>query len=82
VLEQKGHLRHEEEGARYVYLPIVPREKARRSALRQLVRTFFDGSTEQAVAALLDESASRLNSDELNRLSKLIDEARKQEGRS
>jgi len=80
VLEEKGHLRHEEQGARYVFLPTVPREKARRSALKQLVRTFFDGSTEQAVAALLDLSASKLTAEELNRLSKLIDEARKKEG--
>ena len=80
VLEDKGHLRHEEQGARYVFLPTVPREKARRSALKQLVRTFFDGSTEQAVAALLDLSAAKLTSDELNRLSKLIDQARKEEG--
>ena len=80
VLEEKGHLRHEEQGARYVFLPTVPREKARRSALKQLVRTFFDGSTEQAVAALLDLSAAKLSSEELNRLSKLIDQARKEEG--
>src|SRR3954471_349842 len=53
VLEEKGHLRHEEKGPRYVYLPTVPREEARQSALSQLVQTFFDGSTEQAVAALL-----------------------------
>jgi predicted transcriptional regulator len=80
VLEEKGHLRHEEQGAKYVFLPTVPREKARRSALKQLVRTFFDGSTEQAVAALLDLSAAKLSSEELNRLSKLIDQARKEEG--
>ena len=82
VLEEKGHLRHEEQGARYVFLPTVPREKARRSALKQLVRTFFDDSTEQAVAALLDLRTARLSSEELNRLAKLIDDARKEEGRS
>ena len=80
VLEEKGHLRHEQQGPRYLFLPTVPREKARRSALRQLVRTFFDGSTEQTVAALLDLSASRLSDAELDRLSQLIDQARK-EGR-
>lgn len=80
VLEEKKHLRHDQEGPRYVYLPTVPREKARRSALRQLVQTFFEGSTEQAVAALLDLSASKLTGAELDRLSHLIDRARR-EGR-
>ena len=80
VLEAKGHLKHESRGPRYVFLPTIPREKARRSALKQLVQTFFDGSAEQAVVALLDLSASQLSDDELNRLSKLIDQARK-EGR-
>jgi predicted transcriptional regulator len=80
VLEEKGHLRHEANGPRYVFLPTVPREKARRSALRQLVQTFFEGSTEQTVAALLDLSGSRLSDAELDRLSKLIQQARK-EGR-
>jgi predicted transcriptional regulator len=80
VLEAKGHVKHESQGPRYVFLPTVPREKARRSALKQLVQTFFDGSAEQAVVALLDLSASNLSDDELNRLSELIDQARK-EGR-
>lgn len=80
ILEEKGHLRHEQQGPRYVFLPTLPREKASRSALKQLVQTFFDGSTEQAVAALLDLSGSKLSSDELDRLSDLIDQARK-EGR-
>ena len=80
VLEEKGHLRHEWRGPRYVFLPTVPREQARRSALRQLVQTFFDGSTEQAVAALLDQSARALSDAELDRLARLIDQARK-EGR-
>ena len=80
VLEEKGHLRHEEDGPRYVFLPTVPRERARRSALRQLLHTFFDGSTEQAVAALLDLSSTRLSDAELVRLSRLIADARK-EGR-
>ncbi len=80
VLEEKGHLRHEPRGPRYVFLPTVPREQARRSALQQLVRTFFDGSTEQTVAALLDLSDRGLSDAELDRLSRLIDQARK-EGR-
>jgi len=80
VLEEKGHLRHDQQGPRYVFLPTVPREKARRSALKQLVRTFFDGSTEQTVAALLDMASSRLSDEELDRLSQLINQARK-EGR-
>ncbi|HEX9705286.1 MAG TPA: BlaI/MecI/CopY family transcriptional regulator [Gemmatimonadales bacterium] len=80
VLENKGHVRHEQDGPRYVYLPTVPREKARQSALRQLVTTFFDGSAEQAVAALLDLSSTDLSPDELARLARLIAQARK-EGR-
>lgn len=80
VLESKGHLRHVEDGPRYVYSPTVPRERARESALRQLVTTFFDGSTEAAVAALLDLSAARLSDTELNRLAGLIAQAKK-EGR-
>jgi predicted transcriptional regulator len=82
VLEEKGHLRHEEDGPRYVFLPTVPRERARQSALRQILHTFFDGSTEQAVAALLDLSSARakLSDAELDRLSRLIADARK-EGR-
>ncbi len=80
VLEEKGHLRHDQQGPRYLFLPTVPRDKARRSALKQLVQTFFEGSTEQTVAALLDLSASKLSDSELDRLSQLINEARK-EGR-
>lgn len=80
VLEEKGHLRHEEDGPRYVFLPTIPRERARESALRQLLQTFFDGSTEQAVAALLDLSSTRLSDAEPVRLSRLIADARK-EGR-
>ncbi len=80
VLEEKGHLQHVQQGPRYVFLPTVPRDQARRSALRQLVRTFFDGSTEQTVAALLDLSDSKLSDAELGRLSRLIAQARK-EGR-
>lgn len=79
LLEEKGHVRHEQDGPRYVYLPIVNRDKARRSAMRHLVRTFFDGSTEDAVAALLQNDAG-MSDDELGRLAKLIDGAKK-EGR-
>jgi predicted transcriptional regulator len=77
ILEQKGHIRHEETEGKYVFMPIVHREKAKRSAIRHLVQTFFDGSSEQAVAALLDESSSKLSDSELDRLQQLIDKARK-----
>ena len=80
VLEEKGHLRHEQDGPRYVFLPTVPRERARDSALRQLLHTFFDGSTEQAVAALLDLSSTKLSDAELDKLSNLIAQSRR-EGR-
>ena len=80
VLEEKKHIRHEEKDLRYVYVPVVPREKARRSAVTHLVNTFFDGSAEQAVATLLNVSARELKSEDLDRLAALIDEARK-EGR-
>ena len=80
VLEEKGHLKHVQEGPRYVYLPTVTRARARQSAMQQLVRTFFEGSTEQAVAALLDMSVAKLSEDELERLSQRIAQARK-EGR-
>jgi len=78
VLEEKGHIRHEEEALRYVYLPTVPRDTARRSALRRIVSTFFDGSVEQAVAALLDLSAAELEPAELDRISQRIAEAKKE----
>jgi predicted transcriptional regulator len=78
ILEEKGHARHEQRGTRYVYLPRVPRERARRSALSSLVKTFFDGSAAQAAAALVDSGS--LSNDDLSRLSALIEKARK-EGR-
>ena len=78
VLEDKGHARHEEQGLRYVYVPCVPREVARRSALRHVVETFFEGSTEKAVAALLGGEGCKISSDELDRLSRLIAESRKE----
>jgi predicted transcriptional regulator len=80
VLEEKGHIRHEEKDLRYVFLPVVTREKARRSAVRHLVDTFFDGSPEQAVATLLDMPGTRLSDEEFHRLAALIEKARK-EGR-
>ena len=79
VLEEKGHIRHEAQDLRYVFIPIVPREKARRSAVRHLLETFFEGSPEQAVATLLDISRD-LSPEELDRLAALIEKARK-EGR-
>ena len=77
VLEQKGHVRHQEQGLRYVFVPTVPRDTARRSALRHLLDTFFHGSAEQAVTALLDASDSRLSGEELDRLQQVIEKARK-----
>jgi predicted transcriptional regulator len=81
VLEEKGHARHEEEGSRYVYLPTVPRDVARRSALRHLVETFFDGSTEKVVTALLGGEAAQISPEELERLAQLIAKSKK-EGQS
>src|SRR5215471_21420090 len=75
VLEQKGHIRHELDRLRYVWKPRTGREQARRSALKHLVRTFFDGSVEQTVAALLDQSATKMDPSELARLRALIDQA-------
>ncbi len=80
ILEEKGNLRHQQEGPRYVFLPTLARDKARRSALKQIVQTFFDGSADQAVAALLDMSQPRLSQADLDRLVRLIGKARK-EGR-
>lgn len=77
ILEQKGHVRHEQEGPRYVYVPAVPAGKARRAALTHLVRTFFQGSAERAVTALLESSDTRLTAEELDRLEQLIDQARR-----
>jgi BlaI family penicillinase repressor len=77
VLEEKGHVRHEEHGLRYVYAPAVPRDVASRSALRHLVETFFDGSTEKVVAALLGGEVARISPEELDRLACLIAKGRK-----
>ena len=76
TLESKGHVRHEEAGLRYVYTAAVPRRSARRSALRHLVETFFDGSTEKVVSALLG-GEGRLTESELDRIAALIEKARK-----
>jgi BlaI family penicillinase repressor len=77
VLEEKGHVHHEEEGLRYVYSPAVPRHAARKSALRHLMHTFFDGSAEKVVAALLGGEGARLSDEELARVAELIARARK-----
>ena len=77
VLEQKGHLRHQHDGTRYVYTPTVNREKARNSALDQLLSTFFEGSAANVVATLLEKSRDEMTPDELDRLSQLIADARK-----
>ena len=68
VMEEKGHVRHEEEGLRYVYTPAVPRHAARKSALRHLIETFFDGSAEKTVAALLGSEGARMSDEELDRI--------------
>ena len=80
ILEQKGHLRHQHDGTRYVYLPTVNREKVRLSALDQLLTTFFDGSAANVVATLIEKQRGKMTPDELDRLSNLIEQARK-EGR-
>jgi BlaI family penicillinase repressor len=78
VLERKGHIRHIEEGMRYVYQPVITREKATKSAIERLVSTFFDGSVKAAAAAFLDPSTSKLSKDDLKELERLIRQARKE----
>ena len=78
VLEEKGHVRHEEHGLRYIYLPAVPRHAARRSALKHLVETFFDGSSEKVVQALLGGEGTKLSDDQLDRIADLVAKARKE----
>lgn len=80
ILEEKGHIRHDQEGTRYVYLPKVARDHARRSALRHMLNTFFEGSAAQAIAALIDEDSRRLSDDDWNRLAEMIEQARKEGG--
>src|SRR6185503_1958994 len=76
-LEEKGHIRHQKEGPKYVFLPTVKPDKGKRSAIRHMIQTFFNGSPEQAVATLLDVSSSSLSDNELERLAELIEKARK-----
>jgi len=78
VLEEKGHIRHEEEALHYVYIPTVARDTARRSALRHMISTFFEGSVEQTVAALLDLSAAKLSAEDLDRISEMVDKAKRE----
>ena len=78
VLEEKGHLRHQAEGLKYVYIPTVAREKAKRSAVKHLLDTFFAGEPDQIVAALLDVSAARLTREELDRMSEMIEVAKRE----
>jgi predicted transcriptional regulator len=80
VLEEKGHVRHESEGLRYVYVPTITQKTARRAALRHLVNTFFDGSSASAVTALLGRDAGKLSAEDLERIEVLIRTARR-EGR-
>src|SRR5262252_9884689 len=79
ILEEKGHLRHEEHGLRYVYLPKVPRHMVRQSALKHLIDTFFEGSAGKAVAALLGKEGFRISEEDLKRISDLIEDAKKEE---
>jgi BlaI family penicillinase repressor len=79
VLEEKGHVKHQAEGLKYVYVPTVTREKAKRSAVKHVLDTFFNGSPEQIVAALLDVSSTRLTREELNRMAEMIEKAKREE---
>ena len=77
ILEEKGHVRHEEDGPRYVYLPVVTAKKAQKTAVAHLVRTFFQGSAERAVAALIESPDTKLSDEEIARIERLIAAARK-----
>jgi BlaI family transcriptional regulator, penicillinase repressor len=77
ILEEKGHVKHEQDGPRYVYRPTLARDNAKKSAMRHMLQTFFDGSAEQAISALLDDHSARLSDQELERLARLINQARK-----
>ena len=81
VLEEKGHVRHEEDGVRFVYMPAVARRAARKSALRHLVDTFFDGSVEQTVAALLGGEGTTLTDEQIDRIAAIIEKSRREGGR-
>ena len=78
VLEEKGHVKHQAEGLKYVYVPVVARDKAKRSAVKHVMETFFNGSAEQIVAALLDVASTRLTREELDRMSEMIEQAKKE----
>ena len=78
VLEEKGHVKHQEEGLKYVFVPTMARDKAKRSAVKHVLDTFFNGSPEQIVAALLDVSATRLTREELERMSEMIERAKRE----
>jgi predicted transcriptional regulator len=78
VLEEKGHVKHQAEGLKYVYVPVVARDEAKRSAVKHVMETFFNGSAEQIVAALLDVSSTRLTREELDRMSEMIEAAKKE----
>jgi predicted transcriptional regulator len=77
ILEGKGHVRHEQEGMHYVYRPTVTRDRARRTALKHLVTTFFDGEPETVVSTLLDEKSLNLSNEQLDSMAEIIDRARK-----
>jgi BlaI family transcriptional regulator, penicillinase repressor len=78
VLEEKGHVKHQAEGLKYVYVPTLARDKAKRTAVKHVMETFFNGSPEQIVAALLDVASTRLTREELDRMSRLIEDAKKE----
>ena len=77
ILEDKGHVRHEQDGPRYIYVPTVARESAKKFAIRHVLKTFFEGSATQAISALLDEDGDKLSEAELDRLARMIERARK-----
>ncbi|HXG70847.1 MAG TPA: BlaI/MecI/CopY family transcriptional regulator [Gemmatimonadaceae bacterium] len=82
ILEDKGHIKHEHDGVRFIYSPVMPRDQARKSVLTHVVRTFFDGSAEQAMATLLANPRTDITDKELDRLASLIEQARnRQKGR-
>jgi len=78
VLEDKGHVRHELSGLKYVYAPTLHRDKAKRSAVKQLIDTFFSDSPDQVVAALLDLSSKRLSREDLDRMAEMIERAKRE----
>jgi predicted transcriptional regulator len=78
ILEEKGHIKHQADGAKYIFMPSVARDKAKRSAVKHVMETFFNGSPEQIVAALLDVASTRLTAAELDRMSAMIERAKKE----